>query len=387
MAKRLLSKLRRGVEFWNDWRKDHPVTCLDLSAVNLERAVLYGVDLEGANLEAANLRRADLRNANLRKANLCKADLSGARLSKAQLQDAVLESANLRRAKLDGANLYEANLWSANLSCANLENSNLVHALLLDTDCRNANFRLSNLAGANLFLGNFRKANLSEVDLQFACLAHADLSGAKLDGSWVYGTAIWDVKLENTSQRNLIINHMDYVELKEPMITVDNIEVAQFLHLLLHNEKIRGIIDTISSKLVLILGRFSDERKVVLDALRDELRKRDYLPVLFDFARPANRDTLETVSTLAHMVRFIIADITDARSVPQELQSIIPNLTTVPVQPVLQRNSSKYGLFEHFGSYPWVLKTFRYRDTAHILASIGPSIIRPAEQRLKRLRR
>ena len=39
---------------------------------------------------------------------------------------------------------------------------------------------------------------------------------------------------------------------------------------------------------VLILGRFSAERKLVLDALRDELRKseRNYVPVVFDFEQP-----------------------------------------------------------------------------------------------------
>jgi hypothetical protein len=47
----------------------------------------------------------------------------------------------------------------------------------------------------------------------------------------------------------------------EPAVTVDNIEVAQFISLLLHNEKIRDVIDTITSKVVLILGRFTDERK------------------------------------------------------------------------------------------------------------------------------
>ena len=35
-------------------------------------------------------------------------------------------------------------------------------------------------------------------------------------------------------------------------------------------------------KTVLILGRFTAERKAVLDALRDELRKRNYLPILFE---------------------------------------------------------------------------------------------------------
>jgi hypothetical protein len=57
-------------------------------------------------------------------------------------------------------------------------------------------------------------------------------------------------------------------------------------YLLLHNQKIRDVIDTITSKVVLILGRFTPERKEVLDASRDELRKRDYLPVLFDFDKP-----------------------------------------------------------------------------------------------------
>jgi hypothetical protein len=39
---------------------------------------------------------------------------------------------------------------------------------------------------------------------------------------------------------------------------------------------------------VLILWHFVDECKAVLDALREELRKRDYFPILFDFAVPAN---------------------------------------------------------------------------------------------------
>ena len=77
--------------------------------------------------------------------------------------------------------------------------------------------------------------------------------------------------------------------------------VAQFVYLLLHNEKIRDVIDTITSKAVLILDCFTDERKAVLDALREELRKRNYLPILFDFNVPATRDITETVSLLARM--------------------------------------------------------------------------------------
>ena len=40
-------------------------------------------------------------------------------------------------------------------------------------------------------------------------------------------------------------------------VTTDDIEVAQFLYLLINNKKIRNVIDTITSKVVLILGRFT----------------------------------------------------------------------------------------------------------------------------------
>ena len=88
-----------------------------------------------------------------------------------------------------------------------------------------------------------------------------------------------------TRQHDLVITAPD-----EPEITVDDIRVAQFIYLMLNNQKIRRIIDTITSKAVLILGRFTDERKAVLDALREELRKRNYLPILFDFDKAVSRN-------------------------------------------------------------------------------------------------
>src|SRR3954447_10466369 len=148
----------------------------------------------------------------------------------------------------------------------------------------------------------------------------------RLTGCRVYGISAWGLKLDGATQQDLIITPDG-----EPEITVDNIDVAQFVYLLLHNEKIRAVIDTITSKGVLILGRFTPGRKAVLDALRQELRKRDYLPILFDFEVPATRDITEPVSLLARMARFIIADLTDPSSIPKELEAIVPHLA-VPVQ-------------------------------------------------------
>jgi hypothetical protein len=212
-------------------------------------------------------------------------------------------------------------------------------------------------------------------------LIHTNLINADLTGCRVYGISAWDLKLEGATQRDLVITTGD-----QPKITVDNLEVAQFMYLLLHNEKIRHVIDTITSKVVLILGRFTPERKAVLDALREELRKRDYLPVLFDFDKPASRDITETVSLLARMARFVIADITEARSIPQELMVIAPDLPSVPIQPLLLEGAGEYGMFEHFRRYPWVLKEHVYASSLQLIADIGERLIGPAEAKVRELR-
>src|SRR5262249_39926099 len=182
-----------------------------------------------------------------------------------------------------------------------------------------------------------------------------------------------------TKQQNLVITHWD-----EPSVTVDNIEVAQFIYVLLHNEKIREIIDTVGRKAVLILGRFTTERKKVLNALREELRKRDYLPILFDFDVPATRDITETVSLLARMARFIIADLTDPSSIPKELEAIVPHLA-VPVQPLLEGAARPYAMFTDYWKYDWVLPPHWYEGLDALLTTIAENVIAPAEGKVRAL--
>ena len=279
-----LARLQQGVDTWNQWR---------------EMNLMIKPDLGGANLHGMNLIGADLRMANFFRANL-----TGAQLTRASFTGAELTKANLTGADLTKANLTEADLTKANLTEADLFQACLARATL-------------------------RQADLYKAALWGALLWETDFEGANLSGCSVYGIAAWNINLAGAQQANLVITRPN-----EPVITVDNLEVAQFVYLLLHNEKIREVIDTIAKKAVLILGRFTPERKAVLDAIREELRRRNYLPILFDFEKPASRDLTETISTLAHMARFIIADLTEPSSLPKELEAIkgYPDLTLPGLQ-------------------------------------------------------
>jgi uncharacterized protein YjbI with pentapeptide repeats len=371
--------LKQGVDAWNAWREANPDILPDLIGANLSKAGLSGANLSKADLGFANLSGAKLSGAKLSGAWLKEADLSKADLSGAILYEAYLPLANLSGAKLIGAKLSEADLSYAKLRRAKLGRAQLRQAKLIGADLSEADLNRAGLSKADLSAADLTEANLIEADLRAVTMLNTDLTGADLTGCHIHGVSAWGLKLERTKQQNLVITTFE-----EPTITVDNIEVAQFIYLMLHNQKIRDVIDTITSKAVLILGRFTDERKAVLDALREELRKRNYLPILFDFDVPATRDITETVSLLARMARFIIADLTDPSSIPKELEAIVPTLA-VPVQPLLEGASRPYAMFKDYWKYDWVLPVHRYDGIEPLLATLAEKVIAPAEGKVKEL--
>jgi hypothetical protein len=345
-----LKIIRQGVAAWNDWRRKNPQDRIDLVDAYLGRA-----DLSGADLSEVMLSGASLGEANLSEANLCE------------------------------ANLCEAKLWGANLRGANLSRAYLGGAYLAGADLSRADVSRADLGGAYLGGANLSEAYLWEADLSGAQLISTNLHNATLTGSTVYGVSVWDIKVnDRTKQQNLIITSRT-----APVITVDNIKIAQFIYLLLNNQEIRDVIDTITSKAVLILGRFSEDRKPILGAIRDELRKpeHNYLPIMFDFRPLTSQTTVETIKTLAGMARFVIADLTDARSVLEELAVIVPAFPRVAVRLLLKKSEHEYGMLDYIRSYKSVVEnTYEYEDLDEVIATINKNIILPAEVKVKELR-
>ncbi|MEM9091612.1 MAG: pentapeptide repeat-containing protein [Cyanobacteria bacterium P01_F01_bin.53] len=357
-----LKNLNKGKIYWNTWREDHPEIWPDLTRAELTdmtprlRYPLKRRDFRGFNFSHTYLGMTDLRAVDLSKANLSFAKLNGANLS-----EGILSEANLQQANLEDANLTKTVLFGANLSGIY---TSLVGADLTSADCRNARFCQARLAITNLHKANFSNADLRESNLNGARLIETVFKDADLSGSSVWGVSAWDLDLEGATQSELIITPKD-----APRITVDDLEIAQFLYLLLNNQKLRYVIDNITTRTVLILGRFTPERKQILDEIRGALRRNNLIPLMFDFARPSDRDFTETVLTLAGLCRFVIADITNPSSSPLELQAIVPNFM-IPVVPILQEGESPFAMFRDLeNKHTWVLDIIEY-DSAENLVKV-----------------
>ena len=348
---RHLEKIKQGVDAWNMWIRSSG-----------ERPDLRDADLKGMNLKGYYLKEAQLKGA----------QLNGANLHKAKLGDAYL-----RRANLTGANLTEASLAGANLR----------HAVL-----RNATIKKANLRRADLSYVNFTDADLTASMLEYTRLVDVDLSNAVLKDCFIYGASVWNVLGTPKEQSNLVITpsvvtrdpanprQRSEGEHAEPTITVDDLEIAQFIYLLLNYKNLRNTINSVTEKGVLLLGRFGGGGLAVLHAMGAKLREMGYLPIIFDFERPVDRDYTETIQTLTGLSRFVIVDLSGP-SVPQELHSIVPHIK-IPYVPIIEKGRKPYALFPELFQYPWVVNPIlEFANEEQLLELMPSKVVSRAEKK------
>ena len=377
-----------------------------LSGVRARGAYLVRADLRGADASDADMQRVNLTDAKLYKAILQRTNLSDANLSRIDASQADLCGANLRMANLSDANLTGAHLRNANLTAAvmhgaklggaDLTNACLAEATLYGADLRGAILRGADLRGATLRETDFQGADLRGASLQEAALIHTNLKGAKLSGCRIYGTAVWHVLVDDTTQQNDLLitpeesDRAHMASTYDTRVTVESLEMGQLVHLLLH-DKIRTMLETVGQKGVLLLGRFSDGRIQVLERLKHALRERKWIPIVFDFDKLEKSDFTETVRTLAGLSHFVIADITSPRSIGLELQATVPEFM-IPFVPIIEvdDDTSPEDVPAMFGDLwlkhrEWMLEPLAYRSLDELIASLDDQIINPAEARFREL--
>jgi hypothetical protein len=163
------------------------------------------------------------------------------------------------------------------------------------------------------------------------------------------------------------------------MVTVDDLEVAQFVYLLLHNQKISRVIDTVGRKGVLLLGRFTNGRIAVLEWLREELRKRGYLLIVFNFDKPERKDFTETIRLLAGLSKQ--PKVSAARTA-----ATVPEIM-VPVRPIIEEGQEPFAMLTDLWikHRDWVFEPIYYSSVDRLVGSLDEKIIRPAAARFAEL--
>ena len=324
---------KKGSQVWNTWRDENPNLSPDLSDIDFEKDVhthkeMYDMpEFTGYNLSHMNLNRITARNSYFINCFFAGSTLNFSDICFSFFQNCSFEEASLAVSKIGSAEFHECDFTNTDLSYCSAEETKFLGSKFIST-------KLSHMS-----------------------LVKTDFTDTVIDQARVYGVSAWDLILDGSTQSNILI------EEEGTSITVPTIEMAQFISLLVNNSKIRDVIDTITSKVVLILGRFTEERKSVLDTIKLELQERGYVPILFDFEGPSSRDVTETIITLASLAKFVVADLSSPKSIPQELTQIIPNFPSLPVQPVIEKSQREYGMFEHFKPYPWVLEQIQYCES------------------------
>ena len=149
------------------------------------------------------------------------------------------------------------------------------------------------------------------------------------------------------------------------------------------------IMSELTQRRVLILGRFSRRRRPVLEAIKAHLKghKNKYLPELFTFDKPASRDLVEAIIGFAALSRFVVADLSEPKSVQQELEAIAPHFQSVPIVPLINRTGKEYATFESIKRRVNVVKpTIRYRDVDDLIEKLDSTVVPQAETKLSEVR-
>jgi len=324
--------------------------------------------------------RPDLRGLDLGIENIHLINISGMNLSRARLEWAQLPALRAWNVNFADSDLRHANLSSADLSLSMFDRAKLhycsfIKTILTDVFARKA---------------DFRHANLSHAVLNGAHLEGADLRGAR-----VVGISAWEVVLDKqTHQEGLILEELgDFIAdwssdegyKQRVMGRVDHLEAVQLLYLIRTPEKLKTVIDSVTSNLVLILGNF--ERLKILESIERKLAELGYAPVIFNFEAPLDRDLIETVSLIANLSCFLIVDLTDPASTPLETMLIAPQIG-VPLAPIIQLGNHPFSLFNSLqAKYWWVLPPWTYRNEKHLINNLETQVVDKCEKKRSDLRR
>jgi hypothetical protein len=290
-----------------------------------------------------------------------------------------------RFSTLEGVDFSYTDLCGSNLTGVVWQRASFHQAILANADFTRADLRWSNFCRTDLYETTFHGAHLEGANLQGVQLARTDLTSAHLHGCTIYGMSVWDVSLAGADESDLKIRYRPNPDVaREEDATVHSLDLASFMHLTRDKRNISRVIQATNESWVLLLGRFT-QGKGPLDALEQELRHRQFVPIIFDFPRPEERDLIETLLLLAGLSGFVIVEITDPKSTPLEMLAIASSYA-VPIVPIMSAETGEeFGMFSGLRKFPWVRDTRRYASLDDLKTTLLDDIIAEVQSLSARL--
>ena len=174
------------------------------------------------------------------------------------------------------------------------------------------------------------------------------------------------------------VSNLSLTPADEAGLLVDDLEMVQLMEALLMKSRWHDLFAARSLRLVLVLGSFAGWRRDHLDALREVLRRRDYVPVVVDLENRVGRKLREGIGNLAHLARFMIADLAGSREFVGHIRTFGLAIRTLPLQSIVPEG-------EEFIEIPGVpaQEPYRYRDTEHLIETFDECVLHPIEEKLE----
>ncbi|HKB13115.1 MAG TPA: pentapeptide repeat-containing protein [Vicinamibacterales bacterium] len=288
-------------------------------------------------------------------ASFCGADFRGASFEFADLVDSYCIGSDFREALFVHGTLSEVDF-----SRSNLRHAQFHSCTALDADFSGADLRGAEISFSNVSASSFTAAKLQGASLAGTQIVDCSFDGANLTGARVFGVTPWNVDLAGATQRDLVITPAGAAR-----VTVDDLELAQFVHLMLDNRNLRRMIDTMTARAALVVGAFGTVRADRLAVLQQAIRARGCVPLTIDVTRQVGPDLVSQTTLLARLARFVVADFTAAPQIVQLLEAFVPEVAA----PVLTLDSSaarKRVTYADGWKYAWYLGTTPYRDTKQL---------------------
>lgn len=284
----------QGPKVWNDWREVNPQIHPDLSG---EAIYPYFARSE----KSRPLIKGDMTSSdpecpfNFSNTDFHKCSFEGAIFPKATMTDCYLYEVDMSRAGFPGADFSGSKIRKAYCSYTDFSDATFVDCVLNNST----------------FIGT-------------------DFSGARLEGCNVYGVSAWEIKAdEYTVQKDLFLHRdnfsrKDIVQSSEVLSYVDDLALAQFFYFLNQPDGFGKSLKQLNKRSVLLLGKFKEGGLELLKTVGELLRRRNYIPIVFDFDPSEHSNLIENVTTMAGLSRFVLANL-EGGSVPAELARVTSN--------------------------------------------------------------